>query len=436
MKKIRVHKINCAFEREPLLRPFGFKGGYMNEIWQVVACMQSSSGLEAIGLGTQSVLWSDSSVFSSHSESEGNRLMFSITKFALERSKEIEWTNPMELLEAIFEDTYEYSKKITENPRLKITFVLNALVAVDNAAWILYAKENNIKDFYSMIPEVYSSALSFRHRYLAAIPLISYGIPLNEIVDAVKNGYFFLKIKIGSDPGKDGDREKMLEWDKGRIEEIHNAIGTERIPYTKDGKIPYYLDANGRYDSKERLQWFLEHAKKIGAFDQITVIEEPFPEEYRVDVSDLGVRIAADESAHSFRDVEERIQMGYCAIVLKPIAKTLSMTLKTLEVAHRADIPCFCADLTVNPILVDWNKNIASRIAPFPGVNTGVLETNGHQNYKRWSELLKFHPCYGAEWTKIKNGLFHLNQDFYNESGGIFRESEHYRELIKREGMC
>ena len=66
----------------------------------------------------------------------------------------------------------------------------------------------------------------------------------------------------------------------------------------------------------------LEHAKKIGAFDQISVIEEPFAEELEFDVSDIPVRLAADESAHTDKDAIKRIDMGYKAIALKAIAKT------------------------------------------------------------------------------------------------------------------
>ena len=431
MKKIQIEKTNCNFERELLVRPFGFKGGYTKEIWQSVTLLQSSSGKIGLGLGTQSVLWSDASVFSSHSESGGNTLMFAITQFALKCTMDIKWSTPIELLESIFSDVYEYGKKITNNPNLRLTFILNALVAVDNAAWVLYSSENGITKFDDIIQKEYQEVLSCRHTNIASIPLMAYAVPINEIIDAVKEGYFFLKIKIGSDPDKDGDREKMLQWDMKRIEEIHKAIGGVRIGHTRDGKIPYYFDANGRYDNKERLKRLLDHAKKIGAFDQIAIVEEPFPEEYEEDVSDFGIRIAADESAHSDKDAEKRIQMGYGAIALKPIAKTLSMSLKIAKIAHQKNIPCFCADLTVSPILVDWNKNVAARLAPLPGMNIGVLETNGHQNYKRWDELLKFHPCYGAEWTKTKNGLFNLNEDFYNKSGGIFEISEHYKNLVE-----
>ena len=95
----------------------------------------------------------------------------------------------------------------------------------------------------------------------------------------------------------------------------------------------------------------LDHAKKIGAFDQIAIIEEPFDENMEIDITDIPVRIAADESAHTEKDALKRIQMGYKAIALKAIAKTLSMTMKIAQVAFENNVPCFCADLTVNPIL-------------------------------------------------------------------------------------
>ena len=429
-KCITIEKVNCNFEREPFIRPFGFKGGYIHEEWQTVTSIQSSSGNFGIGLSNQSVLWSDAGVFTEHSEAGGNTLMFAMQEYALQLLKNTTYTNPVELLDRIVPEVYEYGKKITGRPDLRLTFALNALVGVDNALWLLYAKENGISDFDDMIPEEYRSALSARHKSLASIPLMAYAIPLEEIVSAVGEGYFFLKVKIGADPDKDGDLDKMLEWDKKRIQEIHQAIGNKQIEYTENGKIPYYFDANGRYDTKERLQKFLDFTKKIGAFEQIMIVEEPFPEEYEEDVSDLGVRIAADESAHSDKEVAKRIQMGYGAIALKPIAKTLSVSLKAAKVAYEAGVPCFCADLTVTPILVDWNKNVAARLSPLPGMNIGLLESNGHQNYKRWEELVSFHPCANADWIRTRNGLFNLNDDFYAKSGGIFEVSEHYKDMV------
>ena len=428
-KAIQIEAVDANLEREALIRPFGFKGGYMSEIWQAVARMDSADH-SGVGLDTQGVLWSDAAVFAGHSEAAGNALMFAMTEHALQLVKGESFSHPIDLLEKVLPETYEYGKKITNNPDLRLTFALNSLVAFDNAVWLLYARENGITSFDDLVPDPYKPALSCRQEKLASIPLMAYAIPIDEIVQSVEDGYFFLKVTIGADPDKDGDREKMLHWDMQRIEAIHKAIGAVRIPHTKDGKIPCYFDANGRYDSKDRLARLLDHARKIGAFDQIAIVEEPFPEEFTQDVSDLGVRIAADESAHSDSHAAERIQMGYGAIALKPIAKTLSMTLKVAKVAHEANVPCFCADLTVTPMLVEWNKNVAARLAPLPGMTLGVLETNGHQNYKRWEEMMSWHPYASARWARTEKGLFHLDDEFYRVSGGIFETIEHYQELV------
>ncbi len=423
---IRIKRTSSNFEREPLISPFGFKGGYLSELWQSVALIESENGHKGLGLGTQSTLWSDAGIFTGNSESAGNSLMYLMTAHALKESEGMEFDTPIDLLEKLLPITYEYGKKITGRGDLRLTFALNALVAVDNAAWQVYAAENEIKNFDQMIPEDIRPALSYRHRELASIPLMSYGVPFEDIVQAVDDGYFFLKIKIGSDPGKDGDLDKMLEWDKARLESIHNAVKDKEVSYTEDGHIPYYLDANGRYDSKDRLMKLLDHADTIGALERIMIMEEPFPEEYRVDVRDIPIRLAADESAHSDKDALERIAMGYGAIALKPIAKTMSMSLLIAKLAHEKGIPCFCADLTVNPILVDWNKNVASRLAPLPGMKIGVLESNGHQNYKNWEAMRGYHPLAGAPWMDTVHGLFNLDDDFYAKSGGILEQSRHY----------
>lgn len=426
MKKIRIKSVDSNFEREPLIRPFGFKGGYVTEEWQVAAMMESDAGIREIGLGSQSVLWSDAQVFASCSKPAGDAMMYLLLEYALQKTKCLTFENPVELLEALLPDVYEHGKKITQNKDLRKTFALNALVALDNAAWLVYARENGFKSFDEMIPAPYREALSCRHKKIASIPLMTYAVPVSEIKEAVDDGYFFLKIKIG----QPGTQQEMLNKDKKRIEEIHKAIGHKEIPHTKDGKIPYYFDANGRYENKETLKKLLDHVEKIGALSQIAIVEEPFPEDYEVDVSDLGVRIAADESAHTSEDAERRMQAGYSAIAVKAIAKTLSMTLKIVKIAHEKNVPCFCADLTVNPILVDWNKNVAARLAPFPGLGLGLLETNGHQNYANWETMKSYHPCAGASWTITRDGIFALNEDFYERSGGIFMKSQHYVDLF------
>jgi L-alanine-DL-glutamate epimerase-like enolase superfamily enzyme len=256
---------------------------------------------------------------------------------------------------------------------------------------------------------------------------MAYSIPIKEIVEAVDQGYFFMKIKIG----QPGTQEEMLKKDMERLSAIHEAIGKSETKHTKDGKLPYYFDANGRYENRDTLMRLLDHAKKIGAFDQIAVVEEPFPEELELDVRDIPVRLAADESAHTDKDAKKRIDMGYKAIALKAIAKTLSMTMKIAQLAHEHNIPCFCADLTVNPILVDWNKNVAARLAALPDLGIGLLETNGHQNYKNWNTMFSYHPDNGANWTKTVDGVFNLDGNYYKQSGGILKPSAHYEAMFK-----
>lgn len=428
-KTIRITEVNSNFEREPLVRPFGFKGGYMTEIWQTANYLKSSSGIHQIGLCTQNVLWSDAQVFAAHSESGGNALMFALTERALQIMKGQSFTTPVQLLDNILPEVYAYGQKITSNPKLRKTFALNALVGTDNAAWLLYAAENGYSGFDDMIPEAYKPALSSHHSQAAAIPLMAYNIPINEIRAAVEQGYFFMKIKIG----QPGTQEEMLEKDKARLTAIHQAIGNVRTPHTKDGKLPYYFDANGRYEKKETLLKLLDHARKIGAFDQIAIIEEPFAEELDIDVADIPIRLAADESAHTDEDAIKRISMGYKAIALKAIAKTLSMTMKIAQAAHERNIPCFCADLTVNPILVDWNKNVAARLGSFPGLGSlGLIESNGHQNYKNWNTMLSYHPREKGAWVHAQKGVYELDSEFYRSSGGIFDPMPHYEEMFSK----
>lgn len=427
VKTIGIKRVGANFEREPLIRPFGFKGGYMTEIWQTANYLESDSGKYGIGLCTQSVLWSDAHVFANHSESGGNALMYAMSEKALQLVNGQSFTSPVVLLDNILPEIYEYGKQITSNPNLRKTFALNALVGLDNAAWILYARENGFVSFDDIIPSEYKPSLSHNHSKIAAIPLMAYNIPISEIEAACAQGYFFMKIKIG----QPGTQQEMLEKDKARLSAIHAAIGHVSTPHSESGKLPYYFDANGRYEKKETLLQLLDHAKKIGAFGQIALIEEPFPEEFDIDVSDIPVRLAADESAHTEEDAIVRIQMGYKAIALKAIAKTLSMTMKIAQAAYERDIPCFCADLTVNPILVDWNKNVAARLKAFPGLgNLGLLESNGHQNYRNWDTMMGYHPRKGASWTKVDQGLYLLDKEFYRSGGGIFESSPHYEEMF------
>lgn len=422
---IRVKTVNSNFEREPL-NPYRFKGSAITDSWQTVARLESESGMHAIGLGTQGVLWSDSRVFAAHSESAGNALMYAMSEHALQLMKGTSFTNPVELVDTLLPEVLAYGKKITGNPDLRKTFALNSLVCVDNAAWLLYAQENNMTRFDELIPVAYKPGLSYRHKQVACIPSFSVGTSAETIKKAADEGYFILKLKTGSA----GTQQEMIEKDIAFLSAVHKAIGQYETPYTKSGKLPYYFDANGRYETKETLLRFLDHARKIGAFDQIAVIEEPFAEDNEVFVGDMGVRVAADESAHTVEDAARRIEQGYSAIAVKAIAKTLSMTMKITQLAFEKKVPCFCADLTVNPILVDWNKCVAARLTPFPGMTVGLQETNGRQYFKNWEKLMSYHPKAGASWTQPQKGVYPTDQSFYEQSGGILAPSAHYEQLF------
>lgn len=416
MKNITVSKVDADFEREPLNQAFGFKGGYLSDIWQSIAYLESRSGCKATGLCSQNVLWSDAAVYSSHTETGSNAILFALTEFALQQIRNQTYSDPVTFFDAYWPEVYRYGCRITGRSDLKETFALNSLVGVDIALWLLYAYENGFQTFDEMIPEKWRRALSYRNERVAGIPLVPYGMSLREVEKLVTEGWFILKIKMGHP----GTQEEMLEKDKQRLAAIHQTTGQYTTSQTGNGKISYYLDANGRYGSKALLLRLLDYASQIGALDQVVLVEEPFPEEMEEDVSDLPVRIAADESAHTDVDALKRIQMGYTAIALKPIAKTLSMTLKIAETARRHDIQCFCADLTVNPVLVEWNKNVAARLSPFSGIGTGLLESNGHQMYKNWSRMEARLSNSHSAWRIPRKGVYVLDNEFFKTGGGIF----------------
>ncbi|TMU50713.1 enolase C-terminal domain-like protein [Flagellimonas algicola] len=424
-KMLTMARGHSWFEREPLIHSYGFKGGYITRLWQVVSQLKDAEGNKSIGLGVQSPLWSDSSITSLWGESGSNAIMFNLTSRALQILSGQSFDTPIQMIEDAFDEVHAYGIKLTNNTNLRKTFTLNALTSVDNAAWLLYAKQNKIDSFTELIPSDYREAFSHKTETIASIPSISYSTSTSGIEEIKNSGQFFIKIKIGSP----GSQQEMLEKDMHRIKLIDSSLRSATTQAISNKKFYYYLDANGRYHGKETLVKLLDHCDRIKVLDKIAIVEEPFPEALEEDVSDLGARIAADESAHTDKEAQKRIEMGYTGIALKAMGKTLSNTIKIAKLAHDKGIPCFCTDLTVNPILVDWNKLLASHLPPFPGLKVGLLETNGSQNYKNWNHMISYHPRGEASWNKPKNGLFTLNESFYRESGGIFLEPDHYKNL-------
>jgi L-alanine-DL-glutamate epimerase-like enolase superfamily enzyme len=426
-KIITVTQTSSKFEREKLIKPFGFKGGYLTELWQIASELSTQSGNTAIGLATQSVLYGDADLFAVNSEDDGNYMMHAVTNKALELVKQTPFTDPLQLLDNILPELVTQAKVITQKTDLHTNFIHNALVSVDNAAWLLYGAENGFKTFGEMVPQAYKKTLGHQNKKIALVWLIPYGAGMEEILRAVKQGYFIFKIKTGHP----GTQEQMLQADMERLTQVHNVLKNIRTTQTPNGKLLYTMDANGRYENKETLLRYLDHAKAIGAWEHILLYEEALSESNDEYVGDIGVRMAADESVHDEASALRRMSQGYNVMVLKGIAKTLSLSMKIAALAAERGIPCICSDLTVNPILVDWHRNLAAGLAPFPGLQMGIMETNGDANYVNWDGMVKYHPAVGAGWMQVKDGAFELDKEFYWQSGGIFKSSAHYTSLFE-----
>ncbi|MGI6670664.1 MAG: L-alanine-DL-glutamate epimerase [Christensenellales bacterium] len=424
--------VHAAIEAipEPLVAAFGFKGSYSSQpMWNTVVRLTGQSGQQAMGLSNQGITWSDASVSARYSSTGGNALMYLMSEYALQRAQGMEFDRPDQLLRQLLPDVWAYGKKLA-GQSLRETFALNALVALDTAAWLLWAKGQGITTFDDLIPAHARPWLAHRHSKVAAVPLITYSADMDAIRAEVDSGHFVLKVKLGSDPDRDGDPDKMLAWDMQRLRDIHALLKDKPCAYTDFGGIPYYLDINGRYDSMDQLRRLLDVADDIGMLERIVLLEEPFPETLEVDVSALPVRIAADESAHSDLDIAARLDMGYSAFALKPIAKTMSMTFDMIAQAGQHNAPCFCADLTVNASMVDLNKNFAARLAPLPGLQVALLESNGGQYYARWDEMIATLPYPDGAWVRPRDGLYMLDDAFYETSGGLFMESSLYGNVL------
>ena len=427
---MRIAAAEPEFIQEPLKAAFAFRGKYSaHPFWNTVVRLTADTGETAVGLSNQGILWSDPAVYNRFSPSGGNAVMYLLSDYACSLAKGFEFDHPSQLLRAILPRVMEYGRAVSGLPDLRTTFVLGSLVALDSAVWLLWARARGLS-FDDLIPDAARPYMRTRHSALAAIPLITYTVGMEDLLAEVRAGRFFLKIKIGSDPEHDGDPEKMLAWDCARLSRIHEALRDLPCEHAENGHIPYYLDANGRYDTRDRLLRLLDHADRIGMLDRIALLEEPFPEAAEIDVRDLPVRFAADESAHAAGDVRARIDMGYRAIALKPIAKTMTVTFDMIAVAGAAGVPCFCADLTVNAAMVDINKNFAARLAPLPGLRVGLLESNGHQYYRNWDKMTAALPYAGASWVEPQAGLYRLDDSFYARSGGIFEDNPMYAEMF------
>ncbi|MEE2754708.1 MAG: L-alanine-DL-glutamate epimerase [Candidatus Latescibacterota bacterium] len=424
---MKITETDLEIQREPFARPFGFKGSAFHEKWNMIVRLRDEDGSESVGVGGLAVLWSDANVFNAHTEVGGNLLQASILESALQHVKSREYADPPSILADVLPKAFAYGRTITGNDHLRLTFVLIALVALDNAAWLLFSKQNDITTFDGIIPPWATDTLSHRQDAVATVPAVGYTLPMSELEQILQAGAYVLKIKIGHI----GDQADMVTRDKTWLSQIHDLASNHRSAMTESENILYYLDANGRYTTKSGMRELLEHADRIGALERIILIEEPFDESVEIDVSDLPARFAADESVHTVEDVHSRATQGYGGLAIKPAGKTLSFAFEMVQVGSELGMECFVADNGCVPLLVEWNKNIAARLQAFPGLRSGLMESNGPENYATWDRLISELPIPDSSWLKPKNGAFRLDQEYYARSGNIFEIPESYANLIR-----
>ena len=231
---MKIIDAKLTFSNENLISPFGFKGSYVDYL-TIVKCEITTDKTNGVGYGLQSILWSDAGVFSNLGNDKGNELMIEITKYALTEIKNVSGDNPISIIDKVYNKVLNYAKSLYAN--LRETFVKNALVAVDNALWQAYGKENNVTDITKIIPTKYLKALNNKHKTLCNVPLITYGVSEGEIKTLLDNGSVLLKIKIGNDLGGKLSKAEMLENDKKRINVIHNIAKNYKSKYSKSGNI-------------------------------------------------------------------------------------------------------------------------------------------------------------------------------------------------------
>ncbi|MFO7941905.1 MAG: L-alanine-DL-glutamate epimerase, partial [Bacillota bacterium] len=123
-----------TFERQPLARPFHFKGGFFTEKWINVVRLRPGG---ATAVGGNAVLWSDAAVFHGWSETGGNTLMTLLAERAVQLARGVEFTDPIDAFSSVREELHEYAPRITLRPEVTRTFTLNAMVALDFALWKL-----------------------------------------------------------------------------------------------------------------------------------------------------------------------------------------------------------------------------------------------------------------------------------------------------------
>lgn len=101
--------------------------------------------------------------------------------------------------------------------------------------WPVERTKNKLPNFDSMIPAACKPALSHHNDKVAVVYMVSYGLPAEAIKEAVADGYFVTKVKIG----QSGTQAKILAKDKARLTQVHQAIQSAHTRQTTNGDVNY-----------------------------------------------------------------------------------------------------------------------------------------------------------------------------------------------------
>ncbi|MCD6323033.1 MAG: hypothetical protein J7L77_08405 [Clostridiales bacterium] len=107
---MKINKFSIGVEPEKLKSPFGFKGGYADDLWQTIVGLESS-GMKSIGIAVQGVLWSDASVFAEYGQDGGNELMHKLSAYAVDKLVGTDFDNPFDANDYLFNECYKEVKK-------------------------------------------------------------------------------------------------------------------------------------------------------------------------------------------------------------------------------------------------------------------------------------------------------------------------------------
>lgn len=462
MKSVTIEKAGSAYAREP--GQLGFAGGNMTAFFQKAVALQDSEGNVAGAFATLNPLWCDKPSYKRLQDKHGNEkgealanlFMSQTADFVLNLLEGRKFSSPGEALDEVLLKAHWYHRQITKEENLPLTSTLNALVPVDIANYVLHAKANGIDNFDGIIPVDSQRWFTQTIDQVAIIPLVSYSIDQAGIEALIRDGYKIFKTKMGAynpahDMDSDADMEAMFETDTQKALLVYNLIKDLKTDLTEDGRVPIYLDFNGRLGTGDKavelLQKYVEFAKQNGFLDRVIVFEEPFSNMMEIgadvykELKEAGITIVADECAHSAEDVGKLLRLGVRGFALKPAAKTYTETFRMVDAIEKYNAKAdsgdkafyFCADLTVVPWLVDANLQFTARSSPWPGLANRVrmLETNWRQHYDDLPGIMhRYTPSFVV--MQENNGVFRLNEQWYKGGGSLFNVQGPLYEMAKQ----